>query len=151
VNRVYLDTSALVKLYVEEPESAALAAFVVQLAPDFMPYHSLHELECAHALERRLGDGAFAARQAAEVRRWMERDLGAMILRRPLLEWSEVFAAAIRLTRRHGRKHGLRSLDSLHVAAALAIKGSSPGRIVFVTYDERQARTAKAEKFEVWP
>lgn len=44
------------KLYVREPESAELSAFVRKLAPP-LPFSSLHELELTHALERRRAEG----------------------------------------------------------------------------------------------
>ena len=40
---LYLDTSALVKLYVREPETAELSALVRRHAPP-LPFSSLHEL-----------------------------------------------------------------------------------------------------------
>jgi len=46
----YLDTSALLNLYVSEPESASLADFVVRLKSP-LPYTALHELEIANAIE----------------------------------------------------------------------------------------------------
>jgi predicted nucleic acid-binding protein len=44
------------------------------------------------------------------------------------------------LGRRHGPKLGVRTLDSLHVACALELKAER-----FWTFDERQAKLAKAE------
>jgi len=44
------------------------------------------------------------------------------------------------LARRHGSKLGVRTLDSLHVACALELKAKR-----FWTFDDRQAKLAKAE------
>jgi predicted nucleic acid-binding protein len=44
------------------------------------------------------------------------------------------------LAGRHGAKLGMRTLDSLHVACALELKAER-----FWTFDERQAKLAKAE------
>jgi len=44
------------------------------------------------------------------------------------------------LARRHGAKLGVRTLDSLHVACAVELKAER-----FWTFDERQAKLAKAE------
>src|SRR5216683_3324651 len=44
------------------------------------------------------------------------------------------------LARRYGPKLGVRTLDSLHVACALELKAER-----FWTFDERQAKLAKAE------
>ena len=53
------------------------------------------------------------------------------------------FASAIHLVRQH---KNLRSLDSLHLGYALGMKCTK-----FVTFDQRQARVAIAEKLLLWP
>jgi predicted nucleic acid-binding protein len=50
------------------------------------------------------------------------------------------FELCAELGRRHGPKLGIRTLDSLHVACALELKAER-----FWTFDERQAKLAKAE------
>ncbi len=145
MKRLYLDSSALVKLYLAEPESERLSEFVRQ-CEEPLPYTSLHELEFTQALERRQSIGDISAKQAERVRALVESDLAKGILLRIELAWPGIFAAAIRLLRRHGRQPGLRSLDSLHIACAL---GNKDG--VFVTFDQRQRRAATAEKMETWP
>jgi predicted nucleic acid-binding protein len=44
------------------------------------------------------------------------------------------------LARRHGPKLGMKTLDTLHIACALELKAER-----FWTFDERQAKLAKAE------
>jgi len=44
------------------------------------------------------------------------------------------------LARRYGPKFGMRTLDTLHVASALELKAER-----FWTFDERQAKLAKAQ------
>jgi predicted nucleic acid-binding protein len=44
------------------------------------------------------------------------------------------------LARRYGPKFGMRTLDTLHVACALGLKAER-----FWTFDERQAKLAKAQ------
>jgi predicted nucleic acid-binding protein len=50
------------------------------------------------------------------------------------------FDLCAELARRHGLKLGMSTLDSLHVACALELKADR-----FWTFDERQAKLAKAE------
>jgi predicted nucleic acid-binding protein len=50
------------------------------------------------------------------------------------------FVICANLAQTHGSKLGMRTLDSLHVACALELKADR-----FWTYDERQAKLAKAE------
>lgn len=60
--------------------------------------------------------------------------------------WTEVsfperaFELSIDLARRHGAEIGVRTLDSLHVACALELNADR-----FWTFDERQAKLAKAQ------
>lgn len=51
-----------------------------------------------------------------------------------------MFSACVDLAKRHGSRLGVRTLDSLHVAAALELNADR-----FWTFDERQARLAEAE------
>ena len=48
------------------------------------------------------------------------------------------------LARRYGPKLGVRTLDSLHVACALELKAER-----FWTFDDRQAKLAKAEGLKI--
>ncbi len=139
---LYLDTSALVKLYVLEPESAALSAFVRKHSPP-LPFSSLHELELTHALERRRADGDLSAEGSNRIAAAIEKDLTGGLLARPSADWPGTFARAIHLLRQH---RGLRSLDSLHIGSAL-----ESGCVWFVTYDQRQGRAAAAEGLKLWP
>ena len=139
---LYLDTSALVKLYVAEPETERLAAYVTR-QPGPLPYTSLHELELTHALERRAADGDLPRPDVARICALIEKDLADGTLFRPEFAWESAFASAIHLVRQH---KNLRSLDSLHLGYALGMKCTK-----FVTFDQRQARVAIAEKLLLWP
>jgi len=50
------------------------------------------------------------------------------------------YATSIRLARQHEPTLGVRTLDTLHVAAALELKATR-----FWTFDERQAKLAEAQ------
>lgn len=135
---LYLDTSALAKLYVAEPESTDLADFLHRHRPP-LPFTSLHELELTHALQRRQGEGDITVAQLNGIRRALERDLSDGILTRPPVEWPGAFARGIHLLQAH---RGLRSLDSLHIGLALEL-----GSQHFITYDSWQSQAAGAEGF----
>ena len=139
---LYLDSSALVKLYVREPETAGLAAFVRKSAPP-LPFSSLHELELTHALERRREDGDITSIGLNQIIGTIDTDLTQGVLVRPGAEWPGIFARAIHLLRQH---RGLRSLDALHIGQAL-----ETGAVWFVTYDRRQGKAASAEGLKLWP
>lgn len=118
----YLDTSALVKLVVAEPESAALRDWLD--VADRRPVSSdLARTELTRAVRRAAPDRLVRARAV----------LDAVTL---VQVTSSVFEAAGRLD-----PPTLRSLDALHVAAALDLGDDLEG---MVAYDERLAGAATA-------
>lgn len=101
----------------------------------------LHRAEWAHAIEQHVFQGQLSRREASEVLTQFEQDLAGGV-------WVEVrlpetaFALCAELARRHTARLGTRTLDALHVAAALELGASR-----FWTFDKRQARLARAEGF----
>jgi predicted nucleic acid-binding protein len=122
----YADTSALVKLVRDEPESKALRAF---LADADLVSSDLIMTEVPRAVRRAVADDPVLPRDLL-----LER-AGALVeaialrpVDRPLL------AAAGAL-----EEPALRALDAIHVASALDLHPLH----AFVTYDERQAAAAR--------
>jgi predicted nucleic acid-binding protein len=116
----YVDSSAIVKLAVQEPESAALRRFLARRQP--LVSSALARTEVARAL---LPSGPEAVARGEEVLRRIQ-----------LLRINDrVLSAAGRLL-----PPELRSLDAIHLASADQL-GASVRQIV--TYDERMAETAR--------
>jgi predicted nucleic acid-binding protein len=134
---LWLDTTVLVSLYVPEARSQRVAR-LVQRAGEPIPFSQLHELEFSNALRLRLFRRE-AKRKAvdATVARIAE-DLHEGVLRRAALEWPATFSKALELSDRFTPRVGSRSLDLLHVAAALLARSDR-----FVTADRRQAALAR--------
>lgn len=120
--RHYVDTSAAAKLLVDEPESDALAAFLDRVVADGDAVGSSLLLETEL---RRLG-----------IRLAIPQEHVTLVLERldMLIPDGDVFRTAGLLP-----GSALRSLDALHVAAAL--RWAADG---VVTYDERLAGAARA-------
>jgi uncharacterized protein len=117
----YLDSSAIVKLVVAEPESAALRRFLRRRRP--LVSSALARAEVARAL---LPLGKQAVRRGQEV-----------LARLELIRISDrILTAAGRLL-----PEELRTLDAIHLATAENL-GSDLARIV--TYDERLRAAAEA-------
>ncbi len=134
---MWLDTSALVSLYVPEARSERVAR-LVRRAGDPIPFSQLHELELANALRLRVFRRAASRRQVdATLLRVMD-DLDAGILRRAAVDWPLALARAIELAERHTARLGCRSLDLLHVSAAMLSASDH-----FVTADRRQSTAAR--------
>jgi predicted nucleic acid-binding protein len=119
--RVYLDASAAVKLVVTEPESASLSRF---LAGEVTRVSSrVLAVELTRAVVRASPGSLDQARSLLGVMAFVELDEG--IADR---------AAALEPV-------GLRSLDAIHLASALALADELDA---FITYDARQADAARA-------
>ena len=122
----YADSSALVKLVQDEPESSALRAF---LADADLVSSELIQTEIPRALRRAAGDDP-----ALPLDLLLER-AGAVVeavALRPLDR--ALLAAAGALS-----EPALRPLDAIHVASAIDLHPVD----TFVTYDERQAAAAR--------
>lgn len=117
----YLDSSAILKLIVREPESAGLLAFLAR--EDERASSALARVEVARALGR-MEAGRRVRDRAAEV---LER---ISLIRMDDLILEE--AAAIELS-------SLRTLDAIHLASALALGDELAA---MVTYDRRMAEAA---------
>jgi predicted nucleic acid-binding protein len=122
----YVDSSALVKLAVREPESAALRGYLGRRRP--LVSSALARTEVMRAL---LPLGSVAVRRGRDV-------LGRV----DLLRLSDrVLDAAGALT-----PLDLRSLDAIHLASAVQLGSDLRS---FVTYDERLASAAAARGLHV--
>lgn len=111
---VYLDSSALIKLVVEEAESAALRQWL-QARPDATWYTSaLAEVEVLRAVGRVQADALDAARAVLELVVQLEID-------------EDIRRAAAILP-----PTGLRSLDAIHLSTALLLRDEIEA---FLAYD----------------
>ena len=118
---IYLDTSAIVKLVVKEPESPALH-----------DYLSAHPERVSSALAR--VELTRALRRAERSESTLER-AAAVLQRLALVPLDDiVLEAAARV-----EPVALRSLDALHLATALSL----PPLAAFVAYDERLLAAAR--------
>ena len=134
---VYLDSSALVKLYIPEDETRLVASYVMSLKTP-LPFSHLHELEVKNALRLKVFRKEAKSRPVLSSVRAIDKDLRIQVLERPELNWLDVFRRAEELSRRFSPRAGSRSLELLHVASCLLI----PCRD-FLTFDDRQADVAR--------
>jgi predicted nucleic acid-binding protein len=125
---VYLDSSALVKLIVAEPETTALLEFLRG-----WPHRvssALARVEVLRAVKR-TGAGAAVRRRAARV-----------LARVALIRIDDpVLVAAARVT-----PPQLRTLDAIHLATARSLDSLAG----IITYDARLGRAASHVRLRVW-
>jgi predicted nucleic acid-binding protein len=137
-----LDTSVLVSLYVPEARSERVAR-LVRRAGEPVPFSQLHELELTNALRLRLFRREATPRLVDATLAHVGEDLHEGVLRRVAIEWPATFAKALELANRHTAHVGPRSLDLLHVAAAVTGEHRR-----FVTADRRQGTIARRAGLE---
>ena len=133
----FFDSSVLVAFYVGEPHSAAARSAVTRVP--VVPFTALHQLEVRNAFRLLVSWKRMTAAQSAAVLSRLKEDIAAGRLAQTHMDLDAVFSRAEELSERHSRRLLTRSLDVLHVAAALEL--SCPR---FVTLDTRQARLAAA-------
>ena len=134
----YYDTGVLVKLYVPELGSQGVLRFVSERGMAIQ-VNDLHYGEATNAFALKAFRQEISTAERLALRAKWEGDLGAGRLRHRSLAWPEVFQQGNLLTEAHSPQIGCRTLDILHVAAALVLHATE-----FVTLDERQRRLALA-------
>jgi len=140
----YLDSSVLVALYV--PEAATnLATGFVDGRVEPIELNGLHEIEVRNALRLKLFRREINSAQLKAAEEELAKDLASGRLIRARPDWLSIFSVAERLSAALAPHHGVRTLDLLHIAAAVA-RGASE----FVTLDKRQRRAAREAGLEVF-
>ncbi len=137
---LYLDASALVKLFVPEPESDTLNQALVGAEDVILSDLALTEM--ASALGRRTREGLLTSAEARRLHREAEK-LAASCRRAELTPPVHRRAERLLLT---SRTVALRTLDALHVAMALDAAAAT-----VVTYDPRLRDAAASQGLFVAP
>jgi predicted nucleic acid-binding protein len=134
---IYADTSLIVSLFVRDSHSAeALHRMASKPGVWLTP---LHGAEFAHAVEQHIFQRQLSLRESQRVFADFDADRATGV-------WDEVgfpdlaFEVCAQLAPRHVGRLGVRTLDTLHMACALELRATQ-----FWTFDERQARLARAE------
>ena len=131
---LYLDSSALVKLYVREAHSAEMLA-LARKSPQWLCHQLGYvEVRAALAAAERLERISAQARSQAVVRFVKDwRHISQVQLDDALLERAAELAEGF----------GLRGYDSVHLAAANRIRDAVGEQLVFASFDERLNRAAR--------
>lgn len=124
---LYVDTSALLKLYFQEPDSDR-AEEILGSDPEWVTGR-ITAVEVRRGLAR-----ALVGPDLAAARRQFERDWANTAVVELTAEVCEAAAEVAEVT-------GARSLDALHLGAARVVGG---GALPVVTFDLRQAQAARS-------
>jgi len=141
--RTYADPSALLKLYVHEPESAAMSAWRARIT-GALPITEHGRLEivngiCLAAFRKAIGADALSDALAS-----FDEDVADGRYAQADVLWRATLRRAGEISRVHTPAIGSRALDVLHVATALEL-----GLRDFVSFDRRQQQLARAAGLKV--
>jgi len=139
---IYLDTSAFIKLYLQEEGSAEVHGLVVSQTEPLPMWHFL-ELELFNALRFKVFLSEMSPEEVERlVSLYLDRKRGGQYFV-PHLDPVALHELSLQMSMRTPAI-GCRALDILHVAAARLCDAA-----IFVTADRRQAALAQAEGRDV--
>ena len=133
---LYVDTSALVKLYVPEPESSEVEALI------------------GRSQVTAISIVAFAEARAALARKRRERAIGpkdyGQIVQEFDDDWDHYFIVDVTepLVKRAAQlaeKHGLRGYDAIQLSSAILLREQSGEAVSFCCFDDRLLRASRRE------
>ena len=137
---VFADSSALAKLYIDEPGHE-----LVRSIPDRLVVSALVRVEVASVFWRRTREGSIDAIEASALHALLDADCTTRFA---------IVATSSRILRRAAElvvRHPLRSLDAIQLSSALAARDAQPEPVSFATFDTALARAAAAERFSLVP
>lgn len=113
---IYLDSGALVKLYIVESGSSLVQDNVARA--DILPLNPLQSSEVQNAILAAHGRGFISAEAMEKTLDNFSADIRAGYFMETVPDWEAVWHRAMILARRHTRTILCRTLDILHVAIA---------------------------------
>ncbi|HEV2177535.1 MAG TPA: type II toxin-antitoxin system VapC family toxin [Terriglobia bacterium] len=133
---IYADTSFLVSLYIPDENSAEAEHRMASNPSAWLT--PLHVAEWTHAVEQQVFRKVATREEADLVHERFKQHRESRLWKEVALPES-AFDLCAELARRHAARLGVRTLDTLHVASALALAADR-----FWTFDERQEKLARA-------
>ena len=141
----YPDSSFLVSLHRADSFHEAAHAFMAKAALS-LAFTPLHRVEVRNALRNFAAKGDMKAAERALAFRQIDEDLRDGLLIHTPVSWTDVFRRADELSESHAAAGGQRTMDLLHVAMAI-----ESGAKIFLSFDKRQCKLAKAAGLKVKP
>jgi predicted nucleic acid-binding protein len=142
---VFADSSFILSLYLWDAGNGR-ALKIAQGFHEPFPLTPLLVLEMRNAVNLRVQRGELDSAERNALWRTFEADLAGRAFIPTPIPVSENYRLARELSDRHTPHFGTRSLDLLHLAAAQIL-----GAREFLTFDEKQAKAARAEGLNVRP
>ena len=137
--KLYLDTSALVKLYVEEEGAPVVRNAVAQA--ELVATAAIAYVEARAAFVRRRHEGGLSTAEYRRIIRDVDSDWARYLV-------VEVTDSLIRDAARLAEAHRLRAYDAIHLASAAAVHDRLAEPIMFASWDAGLEKVARREGFE---
>jgi len=141
----FADTGFIASLYLKETTSAQAQA-EIQAARVELPLTPLAALELRNALNRAVQRQRITTAERDALWQDVETDIADGFLVPTPVAAADLHAKARQLSDRYTPTLGTRTLDLLHVAAALILEAKT-----FLSFDERQREAAQREGLKVKP
>ena len=136
---VYLDTSSLVKLYVEEEDSPRIADLVKSskvTATSLIAY-----TEARAAFARRFRENAFTPDEYRHLISVFDKDWENYLIVRVTKE-------LVRLAGNLAEKHGLRAFDAIHLSSAVTLRAEISAPLIFSCSDRKLQQASNVEDLD---
>ena len=139
----YLETSALVKLYVREAGTERLLRLVNAAESNHFAILSVAQAEFRSAVRRREREGDLDGYVAVELLERFDLHLASIYVRQAVNDVVVDLACAVI------DRYTLRAYDAMQLAGCLALKSAAPSTPVFVCADQQLLQAAETEGL-VW-
>ena len=136
---IYLDTSALLKLYIEEEGTSRVTQVTADADRQDIVILDIARVEFRSGIRRRERESDLTGAEANRVLNQLELDVSSRLLVQP--SSSAVLEEATRLV----DQHPLRALDALQLAGSLVFQRSAPRPVTFVSADTQLCLAAERE------
>jgi predicted nucleic acid-binding protein len=143
---IYCDTSFLLALYAERDFFHVQAARLAAKFKEPIPLTLLSELELGNGIRRSLAAQIIPIKEHDAIFRRIAEDESHGIFARLAVHQADHFAKAREMSKRFTPEISARSLDILHVAAALLLKARE-----FASFDEKQRLLASKAGLRLAP
>ncbi len=131
---IYLDSSSLVKVYVQEPGTEVVRGLLLEAAAAVTSVIAYAEVRAALARLRR--ERGLTPRAFAEAKRVFEQDW-------PMFVAIDVSPLVYRLAGLLAERHRLRGFDALHLASFQQVLERADDDVQFSSADDRLTRAAR--------
>jgi uncharacterized protein len=140
----FLDTSALVKLYVQEPGTDQLLQLISDRPENRFAVSAVAVVEIRSAIRRRQRAGDIESEVATAILRNVQSHMETRFIRQPVND--TVIDGAMEMIDRYG----LRAYDAIQLAACLMLCAVAAESYTFVCSDQRLLEAARSEQLRVF-